>query len=144
MDIYSTKGTPQKFIAARLKSLGPPSTTASVLRECASTFANSRKAWASEAQALKYFLDKDHSLLYHRQKLFGVEIDLILHDRDGVIQFIEVKAYTSDLMMPYRLTRKQTSRLIYAKTYFENVFRMPTQILLAAVKSQEVEIYLIG
>lgn len=73
-----------------------------------------------------------------------MEVDLILHDEDGIIQLVEVKTYTSLAMLSHRLTRKQKSRLVFAKTYFESVFGLPTQLLLVAVKGDEVDCFIIG
>jgi Holliday junction resolvase-like predicted endonuclease len=126
--------------------MGPVSTIASVLRECANSCpdTNSRKALSSEVLALQFFLKQKHKLLFHRKKLFGIEVDLVLHDEDGIIQFVEVKTYTDANLIPFRVTSKQKNRLMTAKTFFENRFGLPTQIILAAVKNAEVVTYIIG
>jgi Holliday junction resolvase-like predicted endonuclease len=72
-----------------------------------------------------------------------VEIDFVLHDEDS-IQFIEVKTYTSLAMAGYRLSRKQKDRLLFAKTFFESTFGIPTQVFLVLVKGQEIDEIIIG
>jgi Holliday junction resolvase-like predicted endonuclease len=102
-----------------------------------------KRALNSEIRALIYFLDKNHRLLYHRKKVFGVEIDFVLHDEDS-IQFVEVKTYTSLAMAGHRLGQKQKSRLLHAKTFFESTYGIPTQVFLILVKGQDIDEFVVG
>lgn len=91
--------------------------------------------WAlrAEARALQVFLDQGYTLLYHRKKIFGVEVDLILWSPEGHVLFLEVKTLGRFGLVNSRLSKKQQGRLNSAKMFFESVYGLPVEVRLAFV-----------
>jgi len=74
-------------------------------------------------------------LLFHRQKIVGIEIDLILLAPEGHIVFAEVKSLGARGLAAYRLGKRQKDRLWIAKTYFENLFDVNVEVRLVLVET---------
>ncbi|MBY0314888.1 MAG: YraN family protein [Bdellovibrionales bacterium] len=79
-------------------------------------------------------MGEGYSLLYHRRKICHVEVDLIV-TKDGVVTLVEVKTLASFDHLSHRLSASQKQRLLRARAWFENYYRVPTELSLVVVPS---------
>ena len=93
-----------------------------------------RQALLCEVEAAQYLVGEGYSLLYHRQKICHVEVDLIVC-KDGVVTLVEVKTLASFDRLSHRLPPSQKQRLLRARSWFENYYRLPTELSLVVVPS---------
>lgn len=136
-----TKAMPQRSTAKLSQLLGPLDTTDSVLQACANT-RNSRVKLAlnCEVRVLEYFLKHNFSLLYHRKKLFGVEVDLIFTNHTGAILLVEVKSNRSGWSLTERLSKNQIDRLCRVRLKLQDFLRAGVQAHVVLV-AQELEVF---
>jgi len=103
--------------------------------ECASISASERGLWA-EDQALCVFLKQGYSLRGRRQKIAGIEIDLILWRQGWLL--LEVKALSHEDRMPNRVSQSQLRRLGLALEIFRQ--RVEEPVVMGAVYVQSASL----
>ena len=71
-----------------------------------------------ESLVLNKYLREGYSFVGKNQKIFGVEVDLILFKE--IFFFIEVKSLSDESNMSFRLTNRQRDRLHYAQVEYSS------------------------
>ena len=103
----------------------PKTSTAKALPEFASTWSQ-EQGRSSEQKAAGYYEKLGFQIQGRNQKIFGVEVDLILQREHWVL--VEVKTLGHLENLSYRLSRKQKSRLLKVRHRFEDQMQQAVEL----------------
>ncbi|MCC6138050.1 MAG: YraN family protein [Bdellovibrionaceae bacterium] len=113
------------------------------MQACANTLNwRAKHALNCELRVLEHFLKNNYTLLYHRPKICGVEIDLVLQSPWGRVVCIEVKSNSSDWPLQDRLTKTQIQRLYRVDMYLEQKLYTAVEFQVVLV-AKTLEFYLL-
>ena len=104
------------------------------MQECANISAR-QQGQKSEIQALEYYQRRGFQISGQNQKLFGVEVDLIVYCEHWVL--VEVKSITDFDNLSYRLNHKQKKRLLRVRHLFEDQTQQSVELRVLYVSGEK-------